>query len=860
MANQAQVVQVTQPNIPFNANVQVVNSVHSPARRSLSPDGDGIIDEDARAPVSKPRVFTKGMNVRGWIIKLENYLNKFNKKTWLDSAIGLLDEKCFEDMKPVDQYRSDPDGYEKLKQDLLMNFRSIDANSGNDNEINCIIFRTQYENETVGGYAQLFTEAANKTFGRVVGEVDHILQDNFAEGLFNQKVREATKEKKLTEKNKRNSNFKIKDLIDFAVIKDGSIDKSIDFSSCSQPSNINMVGENQNNSRNEYDGRDKNKQYQHRNQATQSPNNKGYYFRDKPKIDYKEGGQRNKQAESKGSPGNPNDRKCPDSKDKRNQYDFNNNDDGIINYVGSTSSKKSRRSRRSKVYKPIRGKAIFNNTLIDYQCDNGADRTIINKDIFEKIMREAPETSLHKYTGVPLKSVTGRIQIKGVIVLDRCIISPESELGNVEVIVVDMDSNNQCLVGRDIICMVPELRKELKTIKARISEWSKRIDEQFYEIKLVESYVDNPEKLRNNLKFDDEQVILFSKTNETNQSIDSERKVNFKPKKEPTQEEIDEAKKSITKELEEIAAKSLVDLKEKADSSVLFKIELINPDQEPIRCKMRPLPYNKKEQVKQELEEQLNAGVIRRSKSQWCAPLKIVDKPDGKIRITVDYKPVNRVIKGDNHPLPSVVDLYNKMSEAEFLSKIDLKYAYHQLLVELNSIQYTAFICEFGLFEYLRMPMGIKNAPAFFQRAIEECLRELIDLNVVSVYLDDTILFTSDLETHVYYAKKVVEALRIRSMKVSLSKSVVVEREIQFLGHVLGKKQIKPNPDRAQCFLEKPRPRTLHDLQVWMGVVNYYRRFIDGFAQKAKDLYALTGTKEIPTAWRKKNGVANKKK
>ena len=82
--------------------------------------------------------------------------------------------------------------------------------------------------------------------------------------------------------------------------------------------------------------------------------------------------------------------------------------------------------------------------------------------------------------------------------LDRCIISPESKLEKVEVIVVDMESNNKCLVGRDIICMVPELRKELRTIKAKISKWSKQIDEQYHEIKLVESYVDHPEKIRNN--------------------------------------------------------------------------------------------------------------------------------------------------------------------------------------------------------------------------------------------------------------------------------------------------------------------------------------------------------------------------
>ncbi|CAF1127569.1 unnamed protein product, partial [Brachionus calyciflorus] len=146
--------------------------------------------------------------------------------------------------------------------------------------------------------------------------------------------------------------------------------------------------------------------------------------------------------------------------------------------------------------------------------------------------------------------------------------------------------------------------------------------------------------------------------------------------------------------------------------------------------------------VREELDRQLKAGIIRRSKSEWNAALRIVDKKDGTIRITVDYKPLNRLIKGDSPPLPSIKDLFNKLVECDVFSRIDVKSAYHQIPVEEESIKYTAFICEFGLFEYLSMPMGIKTAPAWFQRSIEDAFKELKIRKTVDVYIDDSFVFT----------------------------------------------------------------------------------------------------------------------
>ena len=107
----------------------------------------------------------------------------------------------------------------------------------------------------------------------------------------------------------------------------------------------------------------------------------------------------------------------------------------------------------------------------------------------------------------------------------------------------------------------------------------------------------------------------------------------------------------------------------------------------------------------------MESGILRKSTSEWTSPLRCEHKPDGEIRITVDYKPLNKVIKSDNYPLPNIANIYKKLAQAKLFSKIDLKSAYYQIPCEEESKKYTAFVCEFGIFEYNVMPMGIKTAP-----------------------------------------------------------------------------------------------------------------------------------------------------
>ena len=164
-----------------------------------------------------------------------------------------------------------------------------------------------------------------------------------------------------------------------------------------------------------------------------------------------------------------------------------------------------------------------------------------------------------------------------------------------------------------------------------------------------------------------------------------------------------------------------------------FLVELKDPYQKPIKFKARPLPFAIKEQVKEALNEQIDAGLIRKSRSEWAAPLHVVHKPDGSVRLTVDFKGLNEVIKFDPYPMPNSKDLFSKLTQSKYFSKLDFIKAYHQFPTAKESIKYTSFICEFGQYEYPTMPMGIKTAAAWFQRCVDQVLKPFIDDEVVQV-------------------------------------------------------------------------------------------------------------------------------
>jgi hypothetical protein len=184
--------------------------------------------------------------------------------------------------------------------------------------------------------------------------------------------------------------------------------------------------------------------------------------------------------------------------------------------------------------------------------------------------------------------------------------------------------------------------------------------------------------------------------------------------------------------------------------------------------------------------------------------------------------------------------MVNKLVNSKWFTKIDCFNGYYQISMEEASIKYTAFICDEGLFEYLVMPMGLTNAPATFQRTMTEIFEKEIMAGYVKVYLDDILIHSTNFYDHINQAFTVVTRLTENKVKVKLSKCEFVKNTIKFVGHEICDGVVRPNKDKVEVLFKYDRPKTLKQLQGFLGLANYFRKYIENFSVRASPLYDLT--------------------
>ena len=265
--------------------------------------------------------------------------------------------------------------------------------------------------------------------------------------------------------------------------------------------------------------------------------------------------------------------------------------------------------------------------------------------------------------------------------------------------------------------------------------------------------------------------------------------------------------------------------------------------EKPIFVKPRRYPHKVKEIIKEHIEDMLQQGIIRKSRSPYCSPLWVVPKKTGtdgveKFRVVVDYRELNRFTKAEKYPLPRLEDMLDRMLGATVFSVVDLKSGYHQILMAEEDVPKTAFSFERGHFEFLRMPFGLKNAPSTFQRLMDEFLEEL-DENCTQIYMDDIIVFSSNWKEHEVHLKQLLTRVRKFGLKVSPDKSKFGEPEVKFMGHLVTSKGVKPNPERVRAIRVMSVPKNVKEVRMFLGMVGYYRRFLDKFADMTEPLTAL---------------------
>jgi hypothetical protein len=214
-----------------------------------------------------------------------------------------------------------------------------------------------------------------------------------------------------------------------------------------------------------------------------------------------------------------------------------------------------------------------------------------------------------------------------------------------------------------------------------------------------------------------------------------------------------------------------------------------------------------------------------------------VGKKDGTQRMCVDYRVLNEVTIKNKYPLPRIEDLFDQLKGARVFSKIDLRLGYHQLRIQPSDISKTAFTCRFGLYEYTVMSFGLTNAPAYFMYLMNKVFMEYLDKFVV-VFIDDILVYSRN-EEHEGHLRLVLQKLKDNQLYAKLSKCEFLLKEVSFLGHVITRGDIAVDPGKVRDVLNWEPPTTVSEIRSFLGLSEYYRRFIEGFSKIVKPLTSL---------------------
>ena len=256
---------------------------------------------------------------------------------------------------------------------------------------------------------------------------------------------------------------------------------------------------------------------------------------------------------------------------------------------------------------------------------------------------------------------------------------------------------------------------------------------------------------------------------------------------------------------------------------------IIKTDTIPKFLKPRSVPYALRDVIEKELERLEKLGVIEKvNHSEWATPIVPVPKPDGSTRICGDYKvTINPQMSVDQYPLPKVDDLLAELAGGKEFIKLDLTHAYQQVLLELESQKYLTINTHRGLYQYKRMPFGIASAPAVFQQIMEKVLQ---GIPKVVCYLEDVLVTGCNREEHLQNLKQVLERLEEHGLRLKKSKCTFMQKSVEYLGFLIDAEGIHASPFKIDAILRAQQPKDVKQLRSFLGLVNYYGRFIPDLA------------------------------
>ena len=286
--------------------------------------------------------------------------------------------------------------------------------------------------------------------------------------------------------------------------------------------------------------------------------------------------------------------------------------------------------------------------------------------------------------------------------------------------------------------------------------------------------------------------------------------------------------------------------KDDFDLGCLKKVEhkIVTTDEIPIKDKFRRTPLKFQQQEKEYIDKLLQQGVIEPSSSDWSSAPVLVRKKSGELRYCLDYRALNKKTVKDNFNLPIIEDCLDSLQGKKLFCVLDLCSGYYQIPLAEDSKSKTSFTTRFGTFQWTRLPMGLCNSPATFQRAMQLVLRGLTWEEVV-VYLDDLIILGTDFDNTLAILRKVFQRFQENGLKLKPRKCIFFKQEVEFLGKLVSEHGVSIAPGKMDVLKNWPRPSNAKELQSFLGFMNYHRNHIHHFAKTSEDLYALSNSKHF---------------